>query len=57
MAKIGQQKLYHLKIFHLAPLNPIKLNSLLTSGIDKKGVLNGTILEYAKISPTKMVPF
>ena len=42
MAKIGQQKRYHLGIIHLAPLKPLKLNTLLTSGI-KKGF--------------KMVPF
>ena len=38
MAKIGQQKRYHLGIFHLAPLNPLKLNPLLTLGMKKKGV-------------------
>ena len=31
MAKIGQWKWYHLRIFHLAPLNPLKLNPPLTS--------------------------
>ena len=64
MAKIGQQKWYHLRIFHLAPLNPLKLNPLLTSEINKKGGLTwyhskkgpnlankkGTILEKAQNS-------
>ena len=38
MAKIGQQKTYHLGIFHWAPLYPLKLNPFLTSGMKKKGV-------------------
>ena len=38
MARIGQQKRYHLGIFHLAPLNSLKLNPLLTSGMKKRGL-------------------
>ena len=37
MAKIGQQKWYHLRIFNLALLNPQKLNPFLTLGMKKKG--------------------
>ena len=45
MAKIGQQTRYHLGIFHLAPLNLLNFNPLLTSGMKKEGVQNGTISE------------
>ena len=55
-AQNSSTKMYHLRIFHSVPLNPLKLNPLLSSGINKKGVENGTISKKVKIS-LKMVPY
>ena len=37
MAKIGQQKEYHLEIFHLVPLNPLKNKPPFDLGNEEQG--------------------